>query len=128
MSYHDFKIAERQHKLYEKEQKRCKYRVKKCLSEHMLCKFVCKCLRVEDNVNKRWEDLSPLMKKYRIKRLWKKAKLVLLFEKMRVRTQHHHQLHDSQDSNQDEDDILDNISLPETQWKWWIIRQENTLP
>ena len=74
--------------------------------------------------------MTPLQQKFRIKRLWKKARLVLLFEKMRLRSQNRHQQYqmNSDEDHDGDDDILNNISQPEASRKWWIIRQENTLP
>jgi predicted Fe-S protein YdhL (DUF1289 family) len=37
------------------------------------------CCKVKDEVNIAWSDMDPLQKKHRIKKLWKKAKRILLF-------------------------------------------------
>ena len=51
MSHHDFKIIERQYKEFEAKQKKCWYKTKKCLSTSILTRFICKCLKVKDNLN-----------------------------------------------------------------------------
>ena len=71
--------------------------------------------------------MSFNQRRYRIKSLWRKAKLVLLFEKMRQRNKAHI-LSKTKNQQEDYEDLLDNIKNTESDWKWWIIRQENTLP
>ena len=62
-----------------------------------------------------------MQKKYRIKNLWKKAKRVYIFQRFKFSSEPK-----EEDNNQDDQEdvvIKDNVV-----WRWWIIRQENTLP
>lgn len=67
-----------------------------------------------------------MQRKHRIKKLWKIAKRVYLFQSLSYKI-------DNDDEGKiltDEgDDLLDNINTnSDHEWKWWIIRSENTLP
>jgi hypothetical protein len=72
--------------------------------------------------------MTPLQKKYRIKNAWKKAKLVYLFVKMRKRAIKR-QEQKQQEAIQDYTDLdLEEISGQTEEWKWYIIRVQNTFP
>ena len=84
---------------------------------------MCCCLKVKDQLDLTWDDMSPMQKKHRIKTLWKKAKRVFLFQRLKLDGQNPKK---GSTYNHDEegDDILENInSSSEHEWKWWIIRQ-----
>ena len=40
-------------------------------------------MAVKDQLNLSWDELTPIQKKYKIKKAWKKAKLVYFFIRMR---------------------------------------------
>lgn len=95
----------------------------KFLSENFITKYVFCCLKQEDNVNIPWENMTQKQRAYRVKVLWIKARLVSHFIRMK------------QSANSDKKDNADmgmdfeNMNFSQdNQWKWYIIRQENTLP
>lgn len=72
--------------------------------------------------------MSEKQRKHRIKTYWKKAKRVFLFQRLKLADE---KFQKNKEINQEDDgdDILENInSSAEHEWKWYIIRQENTLP
>ena len=79
MSKSDFELVKQEYLQAENEQKKCGYRTRKCLSESMCGKFLCCCMKVKDKLNIPWEEMTPMQQKYRIKRLWMKARRVFLF-------------------------------------------------
>ena len=60
-----------------------------------------------------------MQRKHRIKKLWKKARRVYLFQ--RFKTDGHKEEHKKQE--EEGEDLLENIGHHcEHEWKWWIIR------
>ena len=59
------------------------YVIKKNLSENILTKYFCCCMKQEDNVNIPWENMSQKQRAYRVKVLWIKARLVFHFIRMK---------------------------------------------
>ena len=102
------------------KQQRMAYRFRKFISQNIIFKWFCCCFKVQDELNKPFEDMTPMQKKYRIKKLWKKAKRVYMFQRLKFN------LTDEESNNQDNEDEV--IIKDNNVWKWWIIRQENTLP
>jgi hypothetical protein len=71
--------------------------------------------------------MSPIQKKHRIKKLWKKAKRVYLFQKLSIR--HISDERREAKRGKDFDDFLDRMDDGSAkEWRWFIIRQENALP
>ena len=63
-----------------------------------------------------------MQKKHRIKTLWKKARRVFLFQRLKLVDEKIKKTHDLNNMD-DGDDILENINNPNEQdWKWYIIR------
>ena len=69
--------------------------------------------------------MTDLQKRHRIKYLWKVARLIKTYDQMKIRNEAMRELL----SEDDEQEILENIQkTSQKQWRWYIIRQENTLP
>lgn len=108
-------------------QKRFNYKLRKFLSQGMCGSFFCCCFKVKDLLNIPYDQMTRKQKKYRIKWLWKKARIVFIFQK--VKFGNTEEKRKTNDMDEDGDDILENLnSATEHEWKWYIIRQENTLP
>lgn len=57
--------------------------------------------------------------------MWKIAKRVYLFQSLNNKTP----VEDDKVITDEGDDLLDNVNhMSDQEWKWWIIREENTLP
>lgn len=128
MSKADFETVKQEYLKAENEQKKCSYKTRKCLSESFFGKFLCCCMKVKDNLNIPWDEMTTMQQKYRIKRLWMKARRVFLFQRIKLADDKNKK---NKHFNKDDDgeDILENINNgTENEWKWYIIRQENTLP
>jgi len=74
--------------------------------------------------------MTPIQRKYRIKRLWTKARLVYHFVRMKQSASDSKTRGKIDGKMDDDGDVdLENINnSQENVWKWYIIRQENTLP
>ena len=100
------------------------------MATNMITKWCCCCLGVNDELNIPWNKMTPMQKKYRAKQLWRRARLVYHFIKIKFTAMSlNSALGKDGEPNIDEDVDLENINNPnEREWKWYIIRQENTLP
>mmetsp|Transcript_24655 Transcript_24655/g.38335 ORF Transcript_24655/g.38335 Transcript_24655/m.38335 type:complete len:195 (+) Transcript_24655:1068-1652(+) len=77
-----------------------------------------------------FHEMTNIQKKYRIKRLWIKARLVYHFIRMK-QANTKNKVKDKTGKVVDEADDIDLDSMATTQenvWRWYIIRQENSLP
>mmetsp|Transcript_21052 Transcript_21052/g.32583 ORF Transcript_21052/g.32583 Transcript_21052/m.32583 type:complete len:181 (-) Transcript_21052:2154-2696(-) len=72
--------------------------------------------------------MDKVERQYRIKRLWIKARLVYHFVRLKQSTNEsrRRKKNDGNDDGDIDPDIINNSQ--EHIWKWYIIRQENTLP
>lgn len=124
MTQHQFQLVEKQYKETQLQQDKLIYKIRKFLSENFLGKYLCCCLKVKDKTKVPWSEMSEDQRKHRIKLLWKKAKKILLYQKIRLSQDRIKNTHVEED-----EDILENINLSSApRWNWKIIRQENTLP
>jgi len=84
-------------------------------------KWVCCCIKVKDNLDLDYlNEMTEMQKKHRIKKLWKIAKRVYLFQSLN-NTKNTHE--DDKILTDPGDDMLDNVNhLSDHEWKWWIIR------
>lgn len=122
MSKADFETVKQEYLKAENEQKKCSYKTRKCLSESFFGKFLCCCMKVKDNLNIPWDEMTTMQQKYRIKRLWMKARRVFLFQRIKLADDKNKK---NKHFNKDDDgeDILENINNgTENEWKWYIIR------
>ena len=89
-------------------------------------RYFCCCLKVEDKLELDYsKDMTEKQQKHRIKKLWKIAKRVYLFQSLNNKTD----IDEDKFATDEGDDILENINAgSDMEWKWWIIREENTLP
>ena len=118
-------------KMEEKEkQQKCIFKIRRFITESFLGKYICPCLKIKDLEEKKWSQMNKLEKKYRIKRLWIKARLVYHFIKLKETTAEAKRIKRVDGKGDDDVDVdLEYFnSTQETVWKWYIIRQENTLP
>jgi hypothetical protein len=79
-------------------------------------------MKVKDNLNIPWDEMTTMQQKYRIKRLWMKARRVFLFQRIKLADDKNKK---NKHFNKDDDgeDILENINNgTENEWKWYIIR------
>ena len=83
MTNKEFINVKEEYKQAEEAQNKIKYKVMKFLSENILFKWLCCCLKVKDEVNIPWEEMTVPQRKYRVKRLWIKARLVYHFIRMK---------------------------------------------
>lgn len=83
MSKVDYDTVQAEYDLIKIEQQKIGYRIKKVISENFFCKWAC-CCKVKDRLDLTWEEMTPIQKKHRIKTLWKKAKRVFLFQKLKM--------------------------------------------
>ena len=90
-------------------------------------KWVCCCIKIKDNLDLDYStDMTEMQRKHRIKKLWKIAKRVYLFQSLnnKKKDEEHEKI-----LTDEGDDLLDNVNhMSDHEWKWWIIRSENTLP
>ena len=128
MSKEDYAQVEADYAIIREQQKKCGYRTRKILSTSSLTKYFCCCMKVKDRLNLTFDECTEKQKKHRIKTYWKKAKRVFLFQRLKLADEKFNK--NKEINNEDDgDDILENInSSAEHEWKWYIIRQENTLP
>jgi len=125
----DYNAVKTQYENAEMEQKKCSYKVRRCLSQNIVGQFFCCCLKVNDQLNIPWNERTPQQKKYRAKQLWRRARLVYHFIKIKFSAMALNSAFNKDDNNDDGDVDLENINnSQEHVWKWYIIRQENTLP
>ena len=102
-------------------QKRFNYKLRKFLSQGMCGSIICCCFKVKDVLNIPYDQMTRKQKKYRIKWLWKKARIVFIFQK--VKFGNTEEKRKNNDMDEDGDDILENLnSATEHEWKWYIIR------
>lgn len=131
MSTADFLKVKEQFRRDEMESKRLVYRVRKGLSENSITRFCCCCLKVKKNITTlKFSQLTSEQKKYKVKRWWMRARLVFYFVRMKQSaTKNLNRKSEAEKGDDDGDVDLDYINTQqETEWKWYIIRQENTLP
>ena len=117
-------MVEAEYAIIRKEQRKWQYRYRKWLETNM--KWICCCIHVKDNLDLDYQDMTEIQKKHRIKKLWKIAKRIYLFQSF-----NNTKITEGEGKflTEDGDDLLDNINIgQEVEWKWWIIRSENTLP
>ena len=58
--------------------------MRKHLSTNIVTKWFCCCMHVKDRTDLQWDELTPMQRKHRIKTLWKKAKRVFLFQRLKL--------------------------------------------
>ena len=85
------------------------YQVRKFLSENSIFAYFCCCLRVKNRLDLKWDELDPMQKKHRIKSLWKKARRVFLFQRLKLVDDNVKKANDLNNMD-DGDDILENIN------------------
>ena len=83
MSDKEYQNVKSEYEQARKDQSRIGYKIRKCLSQSILGKFFCCCLKVKNRVDIPWDQMTPAQKKFRIKRLWIKARLVYHFIRMK---------------------------------------------
>jgi hypothetical protein len=83
MSNEEYQMVKDEYLLANEMQMKLDYRVRKALSENIITKYFCCCLRVKDQVDIPWEDMTVPQRKFRVKRLWIKARLVYHFIRMK---------------------------------------------
>ena len=66
------------------QQRKCGYRTRRWFSSNFITKWFCCCISVKDRTDLNWEELTPIQRKHRIKLLWKKAKRVFLFQRLKL--------------------------------------------
>ena len=126
ISSRDYMKIHNQFLAAKKRQAKVGYRMRKCLSESF-CGIFCSCLKVKDQVNIPLNQMTSDQKKYRIKKLWIKARFIYSFIRMKKGSDEARMKTGLGDDDGDID--LENINSSQEQvWKWYIIRQENTLP
>lgn len=59
-------------------------RIRRWITETWLGQHLCPCLKVRDISEKSWSEMNKLERRYRIKSLWVKARLVHHFIKIRT--------------------------------------------
>jgi hypothetical protein len=59
------------------------YRIRKALSESLITKYICCCLKVKDQVNIPWEEMTQMQKQYRVRELWIKARMMSHFIRLK---------------------------------------------
>ena len=70
-----------------------------------------------------------MQKRYRIKTYWRKAKLVFHFVRMKNLAQISGKQRRQGGDDNDNDLDLDQVNRTgESEWRWYIIRSENTFP
>lgn len=107
ISKEDFDLVEQNYALAKVEQAKRWYRIKKWLNESMLLgRFLCCCLKVQDEVDIPWERMNPMQRKHRIKKLWKKSKRVLFYQKFNLGGDGPKK----QEVFEEDQDLLDNIN------------------
>ena len=79
MSHKDYDSVEAEYDAIKIEQKKFCYRLRGFLSTSVVTKWFCCCLGVTDQTELIYDDLTPIQKKHRIKKNWKKAKRIYLF-------------------------------------------------
>jgi len=60
MSKADFETVKQEYLKAENEQKKCSYKTRKCLSESFFGKFLCCCMKVKDNLNIPWDEMTTM--------------------------------------------------------------------
>ena len=99
----------------EKVQSTCSFKLRKLLFSNFIGKSLFPCFTVKDRTKLPYAELTPIQKKYRIRKLWKTAKLVLLFEKIRLRYILNKKQHiKSNDGDADDFDLLENVQQQES--------------
>ena len=84
--------------------------MRKALSENIITKYFCCCLRVKDQVDIPWEDMTVPQRKFRVKRLWIKARLVYHFIRMK-QSANEGLNHQNNGKNEEDADVdLENIN------------------
>lgn len=73
--------------------------------------------------------MNEQQRRFRIKKLWVKARLIMHFQRMKKSANDEAERKLRGDSNQDDEIDLDQLqNQNEQKWKWYIIRTDNTLP
>ena len=91
-------------------------------------RYIC-CFTVEDKLNVEFTELTPIQKKYRIKNYWRKARLVFHFVRMKNLAQISNKKRKQEGADADNDVDIEYVNRSsETEWRWYIIRTENTFP
>ena len=122
MTKAEFDLVQEEYEQVKKEQQNINYQTRKFLSENSFFGYFCCCLRVKNRLELKWDELSPMQKKHRIKSLWKKARRVFLFQRLKLADEKIKKANDLNNMD-DGDDILENINNSNEQdWKWYIIR------
>jgi hypothetical protein len=83
MSNEEYLMVKQEYEVASERQNKLDYRIRKALSENIATKFFCCCLKVKEQVDIPWEDMTVLQRKFRVKRLWIKARLVYHFIRMK---------------------------------------------
>lgn len=109
MSKEDYDKVQAEYDLIKIEQKKWGYRTRKMLSENFICRWAC-CCKVKNRLDLTWEEMTPIQKKHRIKTLWKKAKRVFLFQRLKLADEGNSKYNKNGNQEEEGDDILENIS------------------
>lgn len=60
MSSNEYQLVQSEYAEAEMAQKKLSYRIRKLLSENMITKYICCCLKVKEKVNLEWSEMSPI--------------------------------------------------------------------
>lgn len=129
MSKADYDNVKAYYEDIERQQSHCCYRLKAFLSTCFPLRFFCCCCGVQDKLNVEFDELTPIQKKYRVKNYWRKARLVFHFVRMKNLAQISNKKRKQEGTDADNDVDMEYVNRSsESEWRWYIIRSENTFP